>query len=229
MISLNKNQIIDLSKLAAKELADKNLSGVNANVAVVLDVSKSMHPLYKDGTVQNTLDRLLALAMKIDDDQQIDAYVFGTTACALNPLTLDDVEGYVEREIVAKHKINQATKYATAIELIQKQYFGQKKPTFVIFITDGDNSDKAETKRWLVQICREPIFWQFVGIGKEEFKFLTRLDDLPGRAIDNAGFMHVNDLTQISDSELYSRLLGEFPQWHEEIQRRVLKQRPDSV
>ena len=34
-----------------------------------------------------------------------------------------------------------------------------------------------------------------------------------GRAIDNAGFMPVNDIDTIKDLELYDRLLNEFPQW----------------
>ena len=57
------------------------------------------------------------------------------------------------------------------------------------------------------------MFVQFVGIGKEDFPFLRKLDELPGRVIDNAGFMPVNDLDAIKDLELYDRLLNEFPQW----------------
>ena len=52
-----------------------------------------------------------------------------------------------------------------------------------------------------------------MGIGKEDFPFLHKLDELPGRLIDNAGFMHINDIDTIKDAELYDRLLNEFPQW----------------
>ena len=58
-----------------------------------------------------------------------------------------------------------------------------------------------------------PIFIQFVGIGKESFSFLERLDELSGRFLDNAGFMHVNDIATVKDNELYDRLLNEFPDW----------------
>jgi hypothetical protein len=34
-----------------------------------------------------------------------------------------------------------------------------------------------------------------------------------GRAIDDAGFMPVNDLDAIKDLELYDRRSNEFPQW----------------
>lgn len=38
-------------------------------------------------------------------------------------------------------------------------------------------------------------FFKFIGIGKEEFPFLNKLDTLTGRLIDNAGFMKVNVIT----------------------------------
>lgn len=59
------------------------------------------------------------------------------------------------------------------------------------------------------------MFVQFVGLGKEDFPFLHKLDALPGRVIDNAGFMAVSDIDTIKDAELYDRLLNEFPQWLE--------------
>ena len=66
------------------------------------------------------------------------------------------------------------------------------------------------------------MFVQFVGIGKEDFPFLRKLDELPGRLIDNAGFMQVNDLDQIKDAELYDRLLNEFPRWLEKAREKAI-------
>jgi hypothetical protein len=31
--------------------------------------------------------------------------------------------------------------------------------------------------------------------------------------VDNVGFFQVDDFDKVSDTELYDRLLGEFPQW----------------
>jgi hypothetical protein len=84
---------------------------------------------------------------------------------------------------------------------------------FVIFLTDGGNADRRESAEVIRELAAQPVFVQFVGIGPEDFPFLRKLDELPGRVIDNAGFMHVNDLDAIEDLELYDRLLNEFPQW----------------
>lgn len=208
------NNLISLIKTAKISLQKQNLIGINAKVVLVLDISKSMHPLYKNGTVQKTVERLLALAINFDPEKQIDAYVFGTEAHQLKAITENDINNYVTREIIAKHKINQATYYAKAIELIQANYYGKRKlPVFVIFITDGDATDKTATKAWLQQICKEPIFWQFIGIGKEKFNFLETLDTLTGRSIDNAAFIKIDNLDTIPESELYDNLLKEYPNW----------------
>ena len=70
-----------------------------------------------------------------------------------------------------------------------------------------------DTKRILIDSSPNPIFWQYIGIGKEKFEFLEKLDELNGRFIDNANFFHLNDITTISDDELYDRLFNEFPEW----------------
>ncbi len=208
------NNLISLTKTAKISLQKQNLIGINAKVVLVLDISKSMNPLYKNGTVQKTIERLLALAINFDSEKQIDAYVFGTEAHQLNAITEQDINNYVTREITAKHKINQATYYAKAVELIQANYYGKRNlPVFVIFITDGDATDKTATKAWLQQISKEPIFWQFIGIGKEQFTFLESLESLSGRTINNAAFLKIDNLDTIPESELYDNLLKKYPNW----------------
>ena len=46
------------------------------------------------------------------------------------------------------------------------------------------------------------MFVPFVGIGKEEFPFPRKLAGLPGRPIDLAGFVPVNNLDAIQDLKL---------------------------
>lgn len=93
----------------------------------------------------------------------------------------------------------------------------QQHPTFVFFITDGTNSDTGEAERVIRESSNQPIFWQFVGIGRESFDFLQKLDDLKGRYVDNADFFKIQDIKKISDEELYEKLLTEFPDWLKEV------------
>lgn len=180
--------------------------------------------LYKSGVIQRAIERLLGLALTFDDDGQIDLLLFGTNAYQLPAVTLDEIEGYVERVILAQYKIREATNYAPPLRLLLKKYPApQSVPAFVIFVTDGSNADRPATTQVIRELSSEPVFIQFVGIGKEDFPFLHKLDELSGRLIDNAGFMRINDLEEIKEAELYDRLLNEFPHWLEKArEKRVL-------
>ncbi len=215
-VHLTKQHIIDLSKRLESSAAMAPLAGFKAQVVLVLDISKSMNGLYRSGVVQRVIERLLALALNLDDDGRIDVVLFGTRAYGLPAVTLEEFEGYVERDILANYRINEATRYAPPLELIQGRYVGAGgDPVFVIFITDGNNSDKRESEAIIRSLAEHPIFIQFVGIGREDFPFLRKLDDLSGRLVDNAGFMHADDIDTLPDDALYQRLLNELPEWVE--------------
>lgn len=215
-IDLRKN-VFDLTKKAKIELEKKSLSDVKSQVVLVLDISKSMNPLFKNGVIQELVQRILGLALNFDDDGNIDVVLFGTNAYQVTPAKLENLDGYVENEILSNYKIIEATKYATALKLIKEKYQGNKSdPVFVIFVTDGNNSDKKETTDLIIELSKESIFFQFVGIGKETFPYLNKLDELSGRFVDNAGFMHVDDIASINESSLYSSLLNEYPDWLKE-------------
>lgn len=86
-------------------------------------------------------------------------------------------------------------------------------PVYVIFITDGENSDHEAARNAIQLASKFGIFFQFVGIGHESFKFLKELDTMGGRVIDNANFLEIKDLNTIDDSSLYNKLMFEFPSW----------------
>ena len=218
-----RKRVLDLSEVAQVEIRKNGLANRKAQVVLVLDISRSMNRLYKSGVVQGVIERVLALALNFDDDGEVDVMLFGTNAYQLPTVSLDDLEGYVTRVILPDYKIVEATRYAVALERIHEKYRGnQGDPVFVIFVTDGNNSDKRETTDLIRTLSHEAIFFQFVGIGQESFPYLLKLDELSGRFIDNAGFMHVDDIASIDDAALYGALLNEFPEWLEAAREKGL-------
>lgn len=83
-------------------------------------------------------------------------------------------------------------------------------PIFVIVITDGENSDQGATTALLKQMQDKDIYWQFVGIGHENFRYLRQIaDELP-----NVGFFEIKDIVEVKDMELYKELVSEeFAAW----------------
>ncbi|KAA0965999.1 VWA domain-containing protein [Sporosarcina sp. ANT_H38] len=234
--------LIDLTKKAGIVLEKKNLNGVKAEIVLVIDQSGSMRTLYKNGTVQELVERLLAIGMNMDANKEIDVFQFNQGSNYVGVATEANHATFVKDNNMG---VSGTTKYAPVMEDVVAKYgialnvdqepvtksllgglFNKKKvevpkkpayPTFVLFITDGNNSDKREATRIVRESSTQPIFWQFVGIGKEEFTFLQKLDDLKDRHVDNADFFKVDDIMNITDEELYDKLLTEFPDWLSEI------------
>lgn len=217
---------LDLRKEALKiSLVKKSLTTVTARVGVVLDKSGSMRKLYKDGSVQDVLERLFPIALNFDDNGELDVWLFNDEFIRMKEsVTLDNFYNYIDSKVMSGviEKFWGQTKYAPVMRDVFNKYCIEDPsplPTFVIFLTDGNNSDKNNTKQILKESSAHNIFWEFVGIGDEKFEFLQRLDSLSGRTIDNANFFDVKDIASLSDEYLYDKLLYEYPQWEAEAKR----------
>lgn len=224
-LNLTKEQAIQTLNLRKETfmhtLEKKSLNNILARVAVAMDDSGSMKHLYKDGTVQSVLERVLPLALKFDDNGELDMWLFSNGYKRLASITEQDFYQYVDREAMKKASWH-GTEYAPIINDIVKKYAHEEPsnvPTFVIFITDGENSDKRLAEEAIRNASKHNIFFQFIGIGHETFKFLQKLDDLTGRTIDNADFFKVENINKVTDEELYDKLMTEFPGWIQEAKR----------
>ena len=220
-VSLTKNpelnKKISLRKeLVLNEVKKQNISAQVARVVFVLDHSGSMRTMYKNGTVQEVLERIFPIAMHFDDNAEMEFYWFDNKFKELDAVNYSNLDGYVKDVILSRGDNFGTTNYAPVMESILNRY-GKKDiapiPTFVIFITDGNNADKKAAKDVLTEASRFNIFWKFVGIGNEKYDFLAKLDDLEGRFIDNANFICVDNLAKLSDKELYAMLLTEYGDW----------------
>lgn len=218
-------QLLNMTKTVALVLEKKKIADVPARVAVVLDYSASMRSMYESGLVQKVLDRMLPVAMQLDDNGEMEIWIFEKGFHRLKDISLDNINNYIVNEqIMKKYKFG-GTCYAPVIEDVISKYIYEEPsqyPALILFITDGDNfrNDKKKTTKLITQASTMPIFWQFVGIGDSSFDYLQKLDEMQGRFIDNANFFSVNDINEISDEELYNRLLNEFPYWINEARNK---------
>ena len=212
-LDLGKKKVLDLKK-------ELNISDVKAQVVLALDFSGSMGHLYRDGTVQSVLERLLPIALGFDDNGAIDFYLFEDGYVKVGEINTNNIDGMAER--VMKQYSMGGTNYSPVINGIVRD-FGTRLPadlpTYVIMISDGDNGDHGATKTSLIKASEQPIFFQTVGIGNTSFSFLEKMDTMSGRKVDNAGFFKIRDINQVSDDELYKLLLTEFPSFLAEVKK----------
>ncbi|MET9053035.1 VWA domain-containing protein [Streptomyces bacillaris] len=213
--------LVSLYKSAGVSLEKHGLDGRRAAVYLVLDHSGSMRDYYKDGTVQALADRVLGLSAHLDDDGRVPVVFFSTDVDGHAEIGLDRHHGMIDK-IVANLGHMGRTNYHVAMDAVIDDYLdsGSTDPALVVFQTDGGPTSKLAAERYLCKAARLPLFWQFIGFGNtrsSQFDFLRKLDELPvpaKRPVDNAGYFHAGpDPRKVPDTELYDRLLGEFPSW----------------
>jgi len=218
-MKLTKDETIKKINLRKEDVKDiwagfsGNLAGTVSRVAVAIDVSGSMGDLFRRGVVQETMERLLPIALNFDDDGQMDVWTFNSYTKRMPTMTLDNIYGYIEEN---KISAGGGTSYDVVINDIVKFYTEENPaamPDYVVFITDGETFDEDKAEKAIINASNYPIFWQFVGIGNESFNFLQKLDAMQGRYVDNAGFIRIQNLEATKDDELYKGLLAEYPTW----------------
>ncbi|MEW2494789.1 VWA domain-containing protein [Streptomyces nodosus] len=210
--------LVNLTKTAAVSLRKQGLAGQRAAVYLVLDRSRSMSRYYRDGSVQHLAEQALGLSANVDDDGIVPTVFFDSDAHPAIEISIDDYQGSIDRHHKALGRMG-STNYFAAMDEVIEHYLnsGSTDPAFVIFQTDGGPNSRRAAEQMLCKAARLPLFWQFVGFGPDRFDFLRKLDNLEvpkKRVVDNAGFFPVGDNPkQMSDADLYDRLMDEFPDW----------------
>jgi hypothetical protein len=162
-------ELVSLTKQFGISLSKNKLSNEVAKVAVCLDVSYSMNRLYSSGKVGELVKKLIPAGLNFDDDGEIDIFQFGQSGKQQDSINLDN---YNQRTHSLKdQRLEGYTNYSEAIKLVDNFYRNQPDknltPVFVIFVTDGDASDKAKAIEAIRKISDLPIFFQFVAIGED--------------------------------------------------------------
>ncbi|MBD2412415.1 stress protein [Nostoc calcicola FACHB-389] len=235
--------IFNLAKKADISLQKVNLTNHQAKVVLCLDISGSMSSLYSSGKIQRLAEKILALGCRFDDNASIDIFLFGAKAHNVGEMTIENFKSFIQN-LLQKYPLEGGTYYDQAINMIRKFYFpiskkssqsnivSLNKPVYVMFVTDGATSDESQTQQYLKESSYEPIFWQFMAIGKSrkdvkkkgilgwlsqvntsDFSFLERLDEIGDRYLDNSDFFSLEDPENVADRELYDLLMTEYPNW----------------
>jgi len=228
---------ISLRKEAVRiTLEKKGLRDVRARVAIVLDRSGSMRELYGNGAVGRLVERMAPIAARLDDDGELDAWIFADEYAPLDPVRIPELPTWIAENVYIDGRGNRPqspprpdgsqrvpdplagvfggnNEPAVIADIIDRYRAEPGAPVLVLFYSDGGVNRSKQIRQLLTDAAGLPIFWQFVGLGRSNYGILERIDTMTGRLVDNAGFFQVDDIDRISDTELYERILSEFPQW----------------
>ncbi|WLQ53032.1 VWA domain-containing protein [Streptomyces poriferorum] len=228
-LSLRKQQI-------AVSLTKHGLPRLTARVILVLDASGSMGGLYTRGTMAGVTERMAAVAAQLDDDGEMQAWTFASNPARLPDLVVGELPEWLALHVRVGQvglfgrkkpprglRPGQVDMRAVGIQNEEQKVIAEVRafvrdhpvpdPTLVLFFSDGGVYRNDEIERELRAAVEEPVFWQFIGLGRSQYGVLERFDTLPGRRVDNVGFFAADDIETVPDAELYDRLLSEFPSW----------------
>ncbi|MFC0842679.1 VWA domain-containing protein [Streptomyces noboritoensis] len=230
---------LDLRKQqVAVSLTKHGAQGARARVVLVLDASGSMSALYREGVVADVVERMAAVAAQLEDDGTLQVWAFATESTPLPDLRISELPDWLQTHVPSgqgaefkrlvkrrgffgrkAHEELQSIGWENDEPKVIAQVRAHVRenptavPTLVLFFSDGGVYKDTQIERELREAAKEPVFWQFVGLGRSNYGVLQRFDTLTGRHVDNTGFFAVDDIAQVSDEELYDRLLSQFPSW----------------
>lgn len=121
--------LIDLKKKVGIVLAKRKVpESIMLQVGVAFDITGSMKHLYNRGTVQTLAERLLAVALRFDDNGNLDAWSFCTGSDELPGINEANYAKYVDKELI-NGNIDKwgGTNFAPVLENIDAFYFGGTK------------------------------------------------------------------------------------------------------
>lgn len=227
-LAIHDPELAELVKEIARQLTKHGLENHRAHVALCLDISGSMQGLYRRGSIDTLVRRLLGLG--IQWGSEVDVFLFGKGAYYAGRVTTDNYRTFLNEQ-QKRYPLESGTAYGKVMALVREHYQGRsdaaQMPVYVLFATDGDTSDRDESEQQIREAARESIFWQFMAIGtppeekkgffskllSPDFKFLAHLDTMPDRFVDNANFFLVKDPAQPSVGELIEYMMVEYPSW----------------
>ncbi|WP_330232249.1 VWA domain-containing protein [Nocardia sp. NBC_00508] len=221
-LSFEKRATLDLRKRAvAKVLIDRDVFGIRARVVLVIDKTGSMNRQYRDQVVHRVVQRMIPVAIQLDDDGTLEAYLYALSFAKLPDITVEHGEAWAQTFLhlggthggIDYQRLGGRNDELPIMRDIIDSLCPGDRPTLVLFFTDGGFAKKREIAALMREASLLPAFWQFVGLGRANYGLLRTLDELSDRTVDNAGFFALDDIDQVDDAQLYTRLLGEFPDW----------------
>jgi hypothetical protein len=221
-LSLVKRQTLDLRKKEVhRVLLTKGADAERVRVVMVIDKTGSMYQEFRTRLIHRVVERMVPVAIQLDTDGSLETYLYAKTFARLPDLRVADLETWPEEFLhlngthggINYRKLGGSNDEIPILTELSGTARRGDPATLVLFFTDGGFYKRKEITRVIREASAKPIFWQFVGIGANDYGLLEKLDDMDGREVDNVDFFALDDIDQVTDAELYRRLLDEFPGW----------------
>lgn len=199
------------TEAVAVSLRKRDMSGIRAQVMVILDHSGSMSNDYRSGKVQDLVDRFLAFGLTVDVDGTIPVVPFDSRVKRTVNVNMGNYQGVVEREIFDYYNMG-GTNLTAALEVVRDEAKKTDTPLFVAVVTDGEPNDPRSAREIVKDLSRYPVFIKFLAV--QDVRFLEELDDMSNeeRLLDNVDTKAYKNGT-ITDKQFAEDMADEWNTW----------------
>lgn len=164
-------QAPELAPLVASSrltLKKRKLEDHVAKVVLVLDISQSMSPLYRNGKVADLVKKTMALGFNLDDDGEIEVIAFGTHSHYVGTYNISNYRDCVN-DILSKYPLEPGTDYSKPFKMLMDKYGDSDLPCFIQFVTDGDTQNRYAAEQMLRELSSKPCFIQCMAVGEADY------------------------------------------------------------
>ena len=206
-ISLRKK-----TEAVAVSLRKKDMSGVRAQVIVILDHSYSMQRDYQNGKVQDLVERFLGFGLAVDIDGEIPVIAFDSIVHNPVNVNMSNYHDVVANSIYKSSQMG-STDLTAALRVVLDEAKKTDTPLFVAVVTDGEPNDRPTAGDLVCDLASYPVFIKFLAVQKVDF--LEKLDDLSNneRLLDNVDTKEYINLNNISDEQFAIDMVDEWDSW----------------
>ena len=109
--------LIDMSKSGKT-----NMNNHTARVAIAMDYSGSMSNMFSNGEVQDVVTRLLPIALKFDDNGELESWLFSNDYERIASVTINNYQNYVKKVMMNARMRMGGTNYSPVLNDMVKYY-----------------------------------------------------------------------------------------------------------
>ncbi len=209
----------ELAKIADKAgiaLSTRDLSGVRAQVVVLLDHSGSMRRDFENQSVQKLLTRALGFSLQVDADGTVPVIPFDSRVWPTVDVTQANFSTVVDTSLFKPNNMG-STNLTDALVQVKELANNTDAPLFVVIITDGNPDHKPSVTKLVCELAGYPAFLKFLALRPVDY--LSELDDLDDskRLLDNVDAKPEKgtslDLLTCSDADFIDAMVDEWDTW----------------
>jgi len=164
--------------------------GVVWNVVGLLDESSSMGPFFRDGTVQEIVDRVLAWSASVDNDGLVPFGGFANGHIWHGDVDLTNVNNVVSNNGWRPWGgTNLADSLKAILNMVKDMGDAwQENPILLFIVTDGMPQNQGLVKKYIQELSQYPMLIKILRVGSDlgAKAFVEDLDNMTtGRLVDN--------------------------------------------